>query len=400
MKTYGEAIQYLTRHIYRTRDLRDGPHNIARTKHLLELLGNPQEKYPTIHIGGTSGKSSTSFLIAKILEESGYKTGLTLSPHLQVETERMQVNGRFASRTEFIGLINKLKPIVKKIESEKKWGKVGYFQILLAAAFFYFAHEEVDVAVVEAGIGGHYDATNVINPALAIITNVGLDHTNILGETVEEIARDKREIIKKGVPIITGATQRSVISLLKQKAKMVDAPLIVVNTKTQGTYQKANAVLAQATAEQLEKIGFANITPKSVKRALATAFLPGRIEIISRNPTIILDAAHNIDKMRTLTTSLQNIFPEGKFDIILARAHRKYQKQMVESLRPITQKLFLTSIKDSAKTLKTVLIEAPHDKILATGSFFLVDQIRSLYYPKIEVLEKRRYYTKVTSIPS
>ncbi|MBI4032924.1 MAG: hypothetical protein HY377_00155 [Candidatus Blackburnbacteria bacterium] len=398
--TYSETIDYLDSHIHRAKDPHEGSRNIRRTKYLLRLLGNPQDKYPTIHIGGTSGKSSTSFFIAKILQESGYKTGLTISPHLQVATERIQINGYFASEKEFVGLINEIKPVVEKIEEEKRWGKVGYFQILLAAAFLYFARSKVDVAIVEVGIGGHYDATNVIKPVLAVITNVGLDHTSVLGETIEEIARDKREIIKKGVPIITGASQKSVINLLREKAERTDAPFIVINTKGQMTYSKANAILAQTAAEQLKKIGFTNITRKNVNQVLATTFLPGRLEIVSRNPIIILDAAHNIDKMHALVASLQNLFPESKFDIILARAHRKHLKRMIKSLHPITKKLFLTGIKDSAKTLKKVSTRTPNGKILITGSFFLVDQIRSLYYPKIEVLEKRRYYTKVTSIPS
>lgn len=406
--TYSSALRYLEAHIHKrslssnkTKDPHDGPRNVARVTHLLKLLGNPHEKYPAVHIGGTSGKSSTSYFLAKILESAGYKTGLTISPHLQVATERMQINGRFVSEREFVKLINDIKPAVEKVESEKKWGKVGYFQILLAAAFLHFARRDVDVAVVEVGIGGHYDSTNVIKPVLAIITNVGLDHIRILGPTVEAIARDKREIIKKGVSIITGATQKSVINLLREKAKSVGASFILLNTNSQRTYQEANILLAQRAARELKKLGFSKVTSDAIKLATVTSFFPGRLEIASKKPLVILDVAHNPDKTRALARDLQKLFPGEIFHIIFANLHHTLQPKMLKPLSPIAKTLVLTKPKNGPGLFKKLLKEVlPGDKILVTGSFFLVDRIRNLFYPEAEVLQKRGYYTKVTSIPS
>lgn len=401
MKTYEEALQYLTRHIYRTKDPHDGPRNITRTKHLLALLGNPQNRYPTIHVGGTSGKSSTAYFIAKILKESGYKTGLIISPHLQVATERIQINGRFVSEKELVALITEIKPIVEKIEKEKKWGKVGYFQILLAAAFLYFTRKDVDTAVVEVGIGGHYDATNVIKPVLAVITNVGLDHTNVLGETIEEIALDKREIIKKGVPVLTGVRQSRVVALIKEKAKKVGAPFLLVNTNGQRTYQEANVVLAQVASEELKKLGFAKITNDSIRHTFTTERLPGRLEIVAKNPMIILDGAHNPDKISALAKTLQVLFPNEKFYVILADTHRQHHPKMIKSLSSLAKRIILAKTKDGVKTFLNLLKQStPQDMILVTGSFFLVGKIRNLYYPDKEILREKRYYPKVTSIPS
>src|SRR3989344_7954159 len=181
---------------------------LERIEYLLKLLGNPEKKFKSIHVGGTSGKGSTCFYIARILQLKKYKIGLHLSPHLVYIGERMQINGKEISVSRLVRLINEIKPLVEQMRASQL-GKPSYFEILVALSFKYFADSKVDFAVVEVGLGGRLDATNVLQPQIALITNVGLDHTEILGNSVEKIAEEKAGIIKNGVPVVTGVLPSS-----------------------------------------------------------------------------------------------------------------------------------------------------------------------------------------------
>src|SRR3990172_657457 len=257
---------------------------LERISYLLKLLGNPQNKFKSIHIAGTSGKGSTAFYIAKLLEYAGpvshsppasaqssqpsessrssepldlravgspsmtatrypstvnrkpltFKIGLHISPHLIDIRERLQINGKLIPMNRFIKLIGEIKPTVESMK-DSKVGSPSYFEILVAAAFLYFAKVKVDWAVVEVGLGGRLDATNVLNPELTIITNVGLDHTEILGTKVEKIAYEKAGIIKQGVSVVTGV-ERKALKIIQKVAKQKKAPLITINTQS---YKKA-----------------------------------------------------------------------------------------------------------------------------------------------------------------
>lgn len=394
-----------------------GKLGLERMQKLLNALGNPQDKYPTVHVGGTSGKTSTSYFIARILQEAGYRTGLHISPHLQVATERMQVDGKFASEKEFVELINKAAPPAKKLQS-------SYFEILLAASFLYFKQQKVDIAVIEVGLGGRYDGTNVIMPVLSVITNVGLDHTHILGDTVEEITLDKREIIKPNIPVITGSGQKSVLHLIKEKAKRVKAALIAVNTQRDGTsYQAKNALLAKRTALHLNELGFKKINETSVRRGLKESLIAGRLEKASNRPTIILDGAHNPEKMKTTASALAPPSRRrGKWHVVFAATHDKDVAGMLKYLFPITEKLYITQyefitdmgytlgqkpneiakqvsdkaeyeiVKNAGAALKKAKEEAgKNGRVLVTGSLYLVGEIRNIYYPKEEMLKRRKY---------
>src|SRR3990167_8385489 len=225
---------------------------LERISHLLKLLGNPQNKFKSIHIAGTSGKGSTAFYISRLLQESKsqrVKVGLHISPHLVDIRERLQINGKLIPMNRFARLIGEIKPAVESMK-DSKVGYPSYFEILVAAAFLYFAKVQVDWAVVEVGLGGRLDATNVLIPAISVITNVGLDHTDILGKTVEEIAWEKAGIIKAGVPVVTGCpsthfarpgssnlhnssgSSRKALEVIEKVAKEKNAPLITINTQS------------------------------------------------------------------------------------------------------------------------------------------------------------------------
>ena len=300
---------------------------LERIGYLLKLLGNPQNKFISIHIAGTSGKGSTAFYIAKLLEVSKVsnvskvskgrgtpKIGLHISPHLVDIRERMQINGKLIELNKFIKLIEEIKPAVESMKNSKV-GLPSYFEILVAASFLYFAQEKVDWAVVEVGLGGRLDATNVLNPTLVVITNVGLDHIEILGNKVEKIAKEKAGIIKSGVPVVTGVTGKALV-IIEEAAKQKKAPLIKVDTQsykkalksevfsnnklpidilrsTPYSFASTNKLLAFAAVKTLG----INPSKKQIVNAFNSSF-SGRFEEIEEN--VILDGAHNADKVRFL----------------------------------------------------------------------------------------------------
>ncbi len=198
---------------------------LERIAHLLELLGNPQDAFRSIHVGGTSGKGSTSTMIAALLTCAGYRTGLYLSPHLQVLNECYQINNRMAATTDLADVFETLKPAIAQVARENPFGRPSYFEAQTALAFALFARKEVDVAVIEVGLGGALDATNVLRPQVSVLTNVGLDHTEILGNTIELIAQNKAGIIKPGQIVISGVTQPSTQAIVQERCAVEGATL-------------------------------------------------------------------------------------------------------------------------------------------------------------------------------
>ena len=243
-KDYFEVRKWLESYIPQTYTKKEL--GLGRIKYLLKLLDNPQDKFKSIHVAGTSGKGSTAFYISRLLKESKsqrVKVGLHLSPHLVDIRERLQINGKLVPMNRFIKLLNEIKPVVEVIQKSKPELTPSYFEILVAASFLYFAQSKVDWAVVEVGLGGRLDATNVLNPEVSVITNIGLDHTDILGKTIEEIAREKAGIIKsdkrqvtsdklieKGVPVVTGASGVA-LRVIENVAKEKKAKLITIGTR-------------------------------------------------------------------------------------------------------------------------------------------------------------------------
>lgn len=284
-----------------------GLENITK---LCDFFGNPQNKLKTIHIGGTNGKGSTSNMLASVLQEQGYKVGLYNSPHLIDFTERIKVNGANCDKEFVFDFIQKLKNLPEEI-------KPSFFEFTTIMAFEYFHQKKVDFAIIEVGLGGRLDSTNIITPLVSAITNVDLDHQNILGETLQEIATEKAGIVKPNVPIISGDERDLVKNIIKQKASenqslFVDATEISTHLETdlKGNYQKKNIRVVIALVNELRKLNI-TISDNSIEKGLLkvhqnTKFI-GRWFQFSEHPLIICDTAHNQAGLEMVFDQLNNI---------------------------------------------------------------------------------------------
>lgn len=356
---------------------------LERMRALLSLLGHPQDKFKSVLVGGTSGKGSTAYLISQILTTSGYKTGFTLSPHLQKVNERLQINNAEISDEKFMEMVSSVKPAIEKMSS-LKIGAPSYFEILIGMAFKHFADQKVDIAVVEVGMGGEFDATNTLSPLIAVLTNVGLDHTEILGKTVEKIARTKVGIIKSlsssatPLVVVSGVKQPLIVKIVEDRCKKVGAELNLLwrdfgykikkenvsgidfdfisheetlddlKLSLLGQYQAENASLSIKTILELRKFGF-KISDKTIRKALSNAFFPGRFEVV-RGPTpatplIVLDGAHNPTKMKEFLKSLKKIFPKERKVFIIGFKFDKEIKKMLKEVLGATDEVIATEFK-------------------------------------------------------
>jgi dihydrofolate synthase/folylpolyglutamate synthase len=344
--TYGEATNYLLGTINETASRRN-PNRLDRMAAFLRHLGDPHRAYPTIHVGGTSGKGSTATMIATVLRASGKRTGLHTKPHLSSMTERARVDGTAIGEDRFGELLGEMMPAIEATTHEH--GRPSYYETLLGLAFAYFARERVEVAVIEVGIGGTLDGTNLIAPEVSIVTNVGLDHTEILGETTELIARDKAGIAKPGVTLVSDAqgTSRAVI---ERACGIVGAPFVSVFeratlaarpsapygqsfdvTTEAGTYrlslpilgrfQQRNAATAIVALEYLKPALRPSID--AVERGFAQLVIPGRMEFFPGFPGIIFDVAHNADKAQSLADALLETFPGRRFAFVVGIGESK-----------------------------------------------------------------------------
>jgi len=269
---------------------------LENIRKLCDFFGNPQDKIKTIHIGGTNGKGSTSNMLASVLQESGYKIGLYNSPHLVDFTERIKVNGENCDKEFVYNFILKLKQLPSEIQP-------SFFEFTTIMAFEYFYQQKVDFAIIEVGLGGRLDSTNIISPLVSAITNVQLDHQDLLGETIEEIAFEKAGIIKENIPIISGDDKDSVKDIIinkakQQNAKLVDAATIVSSLESdlKGKYQKKNIRVVLALVDELKKQGL-KIADESIKSGLLNVYkntnFIGRWFEFAQHPLTICDTGHN-----------------------------------------------------------------------------------------------------------
>jgi dihydrofolate synthase/folylpolyglutamate synthase len=338
-----------------------GLHNI---RVLVRELGHPEQKYPTIHIAGTNGKGSTAAMLSSVLTASGYKTGLYTSPHLVSFNERIRVNGKKISDRVVEEYTKMLKlPILKT--------RATFFEATTAMAFQYFADQKVDIAVIEAGLGGRYDATNIIHPQVSIITSIALEHTEHLGTTIEQIAYQKGGIVKPQVPCFTAVEDNGALKVLKEIAKekksflihchrKIDIDLkenglegIIVTAKTPDTFynelvvslcgqhQSKNLSIVLLALDYLKKkVGFENIIHHTIRQGLRNikkySGLWGRMDILQQHPMVIADAAHNPDGIRTLVNSLNSLVL-GKVLLIFGVMDDKDYKTMIHFLKPIVR---------------------------------------------------------------
>ena len=273
-----------------------------------KYLKNPHTQFKSIHIAGTNGKGSTAHMLASILQESGIKVGLYTSPHLKDFRERIKINGEVIAKKDVVTFVKENQVFFEKIE-------LSFFEFTVAMAFDYFAKQKVDIAIIETGLGGRLDSTNIIKPELAIITNISLDHTNLLGDTIEKIAREKAGIIKNKTPIIIGRKQKETTSIFKSIAKEKNAILIYASPQKgyandlKGEYQKENINTVITAIKQLQKQGWTiteNSTEHGLLKTVGNTQLLGRWQTVSSNPQIICDTAHNEDGIKEITKQLSN----------------------------------------------------------------------------------------------
>lgn len=348
---------------------------LDRMRVLLRLLGNPEKKFKSVQVSGTSGKGSTAYLLANIIGKVGYKTGFATSPHLQSINERMQITMRKISDDALISLVNELIPQVEAIKKMPE-GEPSYFELLTALAFMHFAHEKVDIAVVEVGLEGKYDATNVLEPLVVILTNISKDHTDMLGTTEGEIAEEAFSIMRKNergeTPlVITGVKQDFLRKKLLKKAVSLHEDVKILGrdftyslqkktkngakfmfseegvslsdleVRLRGEYQVENASLALAACISLERVGF-TIPEEAKRQGLSTAFFPGRFEVIvSGKQLIILDGAHNEAKMKAFLQALQAYYPHQKKVFIVGFKRNKDTASMIRELFAIDNAKFI-----------------------------------------------------------
>ena len=341
--------------------------NLTNTIRLCEFLDNPQKKFKSIHVAGTNGKGSVCHMLAAVLQTSGYKTGLYTSPHLKDFRERIKINGTFVSEKFIIDFTKKIQPLVDEIEP-------SFFEITVAMAFEYFVVQKVDIAVIEVGLGGRLDSTNVITPELSVITNIGWDHMNILGETLEKIAFEKAGIIKQAVPVVIGEAlpetqpvfekvaqeKNTVLTIASQKRQITDwnwqhHELVVEvseENKTDhstyhldlpGLYQSKYLITVLEICSQLQQKGW-SIPETSIHKGLQhvkkLTGLYGRWEIIHHDPLVVLDVAHNIDGIKQLIQQIE-LTEHRLLHIIIGMVQDK-EVENIFSILPKTARYYFT----------------------------------------------------------
>jgi dihydrofolate synthase / folylpolyglutamate synthase len=329
--------------------------DLTNTVLLCERLNNPHKKFKSIHVAGTNGKGSVSHMLAAIFQTAGYKTGLYTSPHLYDFRERIKVNGAMCEEDFIIDFVKKIKPAIQEVEP-------SFFEITVAMAFEYFAQQKVDVAIIEVGLGGRLDSTNVITPELSVITNIGWDHMNMLGNTLEEIAFEKAGIIKEHVPVAVGEKKKETQEVFKKIASQKHSPLFfaeenfsVKNYKLSnaaieisvadknatvtnyeldlpGIYQTKNILTVLQAIELLKewKLSTGQVQ-QALKNIKGLTGLYGRWEIIHEQPTVVLEVAHNKDGMEQMLAHLQNI-SFNQLHIIIGMVKDKDVEQVLELL--------------------------------------------------------------------
>ena len=283
--------------------------DLSRTIAFAKQLNYPERKFKSVHVGGTNGKGSTAHMIASVLQEAGYKVGLYTSPHLKDFRERIKINGAMISEQFVVEFIAPQKSFLEQHQ-------LSFFEMTVGMAFSYFEKENLDIAVIEVGLGGRLDSTNIILPEVSVITNIGLDHTQFLGDSLQEIAAEKAGIIKQNVPIVIGETQHEVHSIFNQKAKKLNANIYFADVSIHktfpcslhGNYQKKNIKTALQSLELLKENGF-GISDENIQTGLISiqknTGLRGRWEVLSEAPKIICDTAHNKEGLGLVLDQLQ-----------------------------------------------------------------------------------------------
>lgn len=370
-------------------------YNLNRISQLLDLLGNPHDKLKVIHVAGSKGKGSTAAIIASVLTHAGYKTGLFTSPHLITPRERCRIDNELISETEVAYYINKLRPAIDTA-SASEFGRVSFFEIYTALAFTYFADKATDFVVLEVGLGGRLDATNVVLPVTTVITQIGLEHTNILGETYAEIAGEKAEIIKHGCPVALAPQHAEAQSVIEKVAVERNAPIVQVKnfierdpetavsqlvlnsegipiaqqfdveTESEsysqlklsllGHHQYVNATTAIAAIECLKQKGY-EVSKESVCKGLENVEWHGRIQHIMSDPLFVLDGAHSPVSMHALCRAIREYFCYTKAIFIVSIMKDKDLIEIGEIVSKIADSVIVTQVSDNPRVMPAEKIE-------------------------------------------
>lgn len=345
--SYSEVLSYLYSQLPMYQRIGQAAYkaDLESTKALMRMLDQPEKKFKAVHVAGTNGKGSVSHLLASVFQEAGYKTGLLTSPHLVDFRERVRINGNKISEESVIEFVNRYKADFERLE-------LSFFEWNVGLAFDHFVKSEIDIAIVEVGMGGRLDSTNVVNPDLSIITNIGMDHNQFLGESLARIAMEKGGIIKRNVPVIVGKSQRETEGIFRKTALQLDAPIIftdqlfpheVPECPLNGTYQKENFQTALTAIDRLNNQGW-NIRAEHIlagfQNVIKNTKLRGRWERIQDKPQVICDVGHNIDGLQAITEQLSKT-PYHDLHLVLGFVADKDVKQAL-SLFPKDAKLYLT----------------------------------------------------------
>lgn len=417
---------------------------LGRIEHLMALLGDPHKFLRVVHIGGTNGKGSTAVMTARILESAGYKVGLFTSPHLHSYTERYLINGVPIREERFADLLTRMRPLLEQMVQE------GYehpteFEVCTALAFLYFFEEKVDFLVLEVGMGGSIDSTNVVpSPLVSVITNVSFDHMDYLGNTIKEIAEVKAGIIKPGGYVVTAAGDPEAVKVIETKSRKENSFLLrvgkdirwdLIETSPEGTsfnlyspwgeylnlfvplagiYQVVNAATSLGIVEILRHKHDTEITNEHIKNGFRKSFWPARLELVGKRPAVLVDVTHNFDGARQLSTALKNVYSYRRLILVLGMLGDKEREKVVGELAPLASTLIVTRpnspragdweqlavqarafvervfvIEEISDAVRTALNEAsPEDLICITGSFYMVAEARAYLLDKISIFEK------------
>jgi len=403
---------------------------------LLKPLGDPYKSFKSIHVTGTNGKGSTSAMIASILRAAGYKVGLFTSPHLMEFTERIVVDGEQILRADVVRLLERIRPIVEELHKGPEPIRPLFFDIVTAMAFRYFEEADVDFAVLEVGMGGRLDATNVVQPLVSVITNVSLEHTEVLGNTVLEIAREKGGIIKPGGVLVTATQDNEVYALFKEICGKLGSRIFRVGkditfrkgrsniegqsfiikglresydlfTPLLGDHQLLNASAAVGAVEALSFSGV-DIPPEAIARGLREVRWPGRLEVMQRRPLVVLDSAKDAEAMRALRDAVKG-FRHGKFIIVVSISSDKNIPLMIGYLAEVADRFIVTTHSVMGRAAKpsvivdevagrgkpcevvagvkeavdrAISLAGEDDMVLVTGSVFLVGEARRRWLVK------------------
>lgn len=409
-------------------------YGLERTERLLELLGNPHKKLKLIHIAGTNGKGSTSAILGKVLIEHGYKIGFFNSPHLEEIEETIRINDNNIKEEDFVKLINEIKPFVNQVVKEG-FNHPTEFEVLTCIMFLYLYRQKVDFGIIEVGLGGRLDSTNVLTPILSIITSISMDHMNILGNTIEEISKEKAGIIKRGVPIVTCIQRDEVIRVITEKSIKENSNLIIVNHNNYkilefnkdininqkilvningkeeilnlsllGEHQILNLSLAIEALKELDNLKYINLDINKLILATKMVKWKGRLEILNEKPYIVVDGAHNVDGVKYLKKNIEAYFKYNNLYLILGILGDKEVEKMLKIIAPMAKEVYTVTSNSNRATnsedLKKEVLKYnknclsfedyknaanyainranEDDIILASGSLYMIGKMREI----------------------